>query len=93
MLKYIQTFLPIAIDIQFKIIAKYGFSPDNTGLEIINECRISFLNRHIFNFFKGLISFTNKLKDLSIEDDSIADLFENFKNLLIPPLNLKTHCV
>jgi hypothetical protein len=39
------------------------------------------------------MGFTNKIKDLSIEDDNIADLFEKFKNLLIPPLNLKTHCV
>ncbi len=31
MLKYIQSFLPLTIEIQYKIIAKYGFTPDNNG--------------------------------------------------------------
>ena len=35
MLKYIQSFLPLAMEIQFKIINKYGFTPDNHGLLVI----------------------------------------------------------
>jgi hypothetical protein len=31
MLRYVQTFLPLTMEIQFKIIAKYGFKPDNSG--------------------------------------------------------------
>ena len=31
MLKYIQTFIPLIMEIQFKFISKYGFSPDNQG--------------------------------------------------------------
>ena len=31
MLKYIQTFVPHSMDIQYKIIGKYGFSPNNDG--------------------------------------------------------------
>ena len=32
MLKYIQSFLPMAIEVQFKIISKYGYTPDNEGI-------------------------------------------------------------
>lgn len=39
------------------------------------------------------MEFTNRIKELSLQDDNIANLFENFRNLLIPPLNLRTQCV
>ena len=32
MLKYIQNFLPYSIEIQIEIIAKYGFTQDNSGI-------------------------------------------------------------
>lgn len=31
MLKYIQNFLPVSIEIQTRIIVKYGFTSDNAG--------------------------------------------------------------
>jgi len=31
MLKYIQNFLPYSIEIQMKIISKYGYTEDNSG--------------------------------------------------------------
>lgn len=71
MLKYIQTFMPQAMEIQFRIIAKYGFSPDSNGL----------------------LMFTNRVREITIEDEVVANIFENFRNLLIPPLNLRTQCV
>lgn len=71
MLKYIQTFLPYSMDIQTRIIGKYGFTQDNAGL----------------------VKFTNRVKQLAIEDDNISSLFESFKSLLIPPLNMRTQFV
>ena len=47
MLKYIQTFLPMAIEAQFKIIDKYGFTPNNDGIKnkIILNITNTFLNK------------------------------------------------
>lgn len=45
------------------------------------------------NFNLGLVKFTNKIKQLSAEDDNLLNLFEDFKSLLIPPLNMKTQFV
>lgn len=41
----------------------------------------------------GLIDFTNKVKELSSQDNLLANLFDNFKNTLIPPLNLRSKCI
>merc|ERR1712150_156169 len=41
----------------------------------------------------GLIKFTNRLKELSLEDEEVASLFERFKSLLIPPLSVRSQCV
>lgn len=41
-------------------------------------------------FLQGLIKFTNRLKELSLENDEVASLFETFKNLLIPPLSVRS---
>ena len=32
MIKYIQNALPLLMDVQFKVIRKYGFAPDNNGI-------------------------------------------------------------
>ena len=32
MLRYVQNFLPATMEVQFRIISKYGFAPDNLGL-------------------------------------------------------------
>ena len=54
-------------------------------------------NRDFFQiwilFSQGLMSFTNRLKEIALEDESVANLFEDFKSLLVPPLNLRTQCV
>jgi hypothetical protein len=71
MAKYIESFLPLAIQLQYKIASKYGFTADTDGL----------------------LEFTNQIKALSNQDDSIAQLFNSFKNQLIPPLTLRTQCV
>jgi hypothetical protein len=34
MLKYIQGFLPLTMDIQYKIISKYGFESNNAGNKV-----------------------------------------------------------
>ena len=31
MLKYIQNFLPYSIEVQTRVISKYGFTEDNSG--------------------------------------------------------------
>lgn len=71
MLRYVQSFVPLTMEIQFKVISRYGFAPDSNGL----------------------ICFTNKIKDFVAQDDLVASLFDNFKNILVPPLNLRTQCV
>lgn len=81
------------MEIQFKFISKYGFSPDNQGKLAFRFASGLFRADLVLSPNLGLINFTNKIKDLSIEDDNVAGLFDNFKNLLIPPLNLRTQCV
>lgn len=54
MLKYIQTFVPHSMDVQYKIVAKYGFSPDNEGknLEIFllkNHASLGYIITGCFN--------------------------------------------
>lgn len=71
MLKYVENYIPIVNDIQFKIISCYGFKPDNSGL----------------------IEFSNKIKEFASQDDLVANLFDNFKNILMPPLKLRTKCI
>lgn len=44
MLKYIQTFVPYSMVVQFKIIGKYGFSPDNNGKQLNNFFGFEFFN-------------------------------------------------
>ncbi|RNA13545.1 C10 [Brachionus plicatilis] len=71
MLKYVENYIPLVNEIQYKIISSYGFLPDSSGL----------------------IDFTKKVKELSSQDDLVANLFDNFKNVLMPPLNLRTKCI
>lgn len=47
MLKYIQTFVPYSMDVQCKIIGKYGFTSDNAGKPSLNRSSIKYLR-----FFK-----------------------------------------
>lgn len=40
MLKYIQNFLPYSIEVQTKVICKYGFSEDNSGMKLCSNTKL-----------------------------------------------------